>query len=91
MTGTGIEVLEGLLESKRLRASEETALAGAIAELKGTGREACPTECEGCGGAKANGQPLCRKCMFTLPGGVAYDVRRGVAGAFEKALEILHS
>ena len=29
--------------------------------------------------------------MFTLPGGVAFDVRRGLAGAFARALEILHS
>ena len=51
----------------------------------------CHLECEGCGGTRASGQPLCKRCMFTLPGGVAYDIRSGVAGAFEYALRILHS
>ena len=95
-----IAVLEGLLRSQRLRAYEAVALAGAIAKLKGAepelrsgaqGGALCHSECEGCGGARANGQPLCGRCMGTLPGGVAYDVRRGVAGAFAKALEVLHS
>ena len=44
-----------------------------------------------CGATKGTGYWFCRRCAATLPGGVLYDLRAGIDGAFARALEILHS
>jgi hypothetical protein len=45
--------------------------------------------CPVCALHKGYGYHFCRRCTAALPGGVQFDLRDGVAGAFERALEIL--